>query len=197
MSVLSSLGGGLPELNLQWTNDHFGRDMCVVTRSLAKEVKDPVGGKNIAVLEYTVNGKYDYILTVSDVNASKHSEPLIFEELFKTYNSLEKLKCVRLNWLYTERAPCGVGRGMRNCHGYLRKTLADLATHFGMGYSALNMPVYFTYHYPSDEECRLIAGSQKEFEDATCLSLKDYYYQVAKEERQKVTAQLKQEGMGF
>lgn len=92
-------------------------------------------GKNVASLKLSTGA----VLTEwSDPGQNKHSEAVLLAKV-------SDLK--QIEWLYTERMPCGHGPGLKDCRGLLNANLGSA------------VPVYFTapYYEGDDHESEAAA----------------------------------------
>ena len=77
----------------------------------------------------------------------KHSEQVVWERVQD-----EVAKGRKIEWVYTEREPCGKGPGMKNCAAFLNDLLAKY------GAQGDQTPVYCSFLYPSSQEVREVAA---------------------------------------
>jgi hypothetical protein len=173
------------------------RELCL--NGKYKGTVAPIGGKNLAILWYKEGTADLYILASSDPSSHKHSEPRVFGKLLELYPG-DRIRNISLVCLYTEREPCGVGRGMADCYSYLVRMLAELdvrqARH-GINTGATATPIYYTYDYPSDQSVREIMAYHRVAgisDEPGCLTIADFYQELALEERQAANVALKGQG---
>jgi hypothetical protein len=163
----------------------------------------PVGGKNIAIIlvDKAVFGREQHlaITATSDPAARVHSEPAVIYRLYEVVKErIFKGRCTDSDikaWvndqcrdpnsmsLYTEREPCGIGGGMANCKGFLAKEFPDMA-------------VEYSFNYPSSGKEELdtiihIHQSLGIYDEKGCETLREYFSQLGKEDREDVTKTLK------
>lgn len=193
-------------LNLQYVSydsKNYGAMICRQIRKGQSKINNPIGGRNLAVLCFTGTWFVGeaVIIASSFPNEQKHSEVKTFEGLSQQLDSKNKLALIQ--WLYTERAPCGAGPGMANCNNYLEIVFNSYYENFKMlGTGAVRVkdgiktPVFYSYQYPSGgkEEVK----EQLDFlnsvgiaDEPDCITLKEYILELGKKDRAYVTATLK------
>lgn len=174
--------------------------MYWIWQSTFQDGSRPIAGKNIAVIladKNVVNGGNNLAITAVSVPGGQHSEPVAIQRLKDLIASGQSLtgdqqvqafinnagKQGKL-MLYTERAPCEQGPGMKNCAGFLNQSFPDVA-------------VTHSFAYPSSGKQELddvirIHNSLGIFDDADCMSLRDYFRELGKQDREDVTGELKE-----
>jgi hypothetical protein len=160
-----------------------------------------VGGKNIAIVlvnHTAISQQQDIaIIATSDTSSNTHSEPAVVTRLHEIVNQLnvqraasktpliDVNKCSEngLMSVYTERAPCGTGPGMRNCTGYLAKNQPTMA-------------VWYSFQYPSSGKQELdtiidIHSSLGIYNVTGCETLRESFNKMGQADRLDVTKTLK------
>lgn len=168
-----------------------------IWQNAEKNEARPVAGKNIAVIlinKSVSNSAHNLAVTAVSDPSSEHSErigiarlkdliagrnPPIVGDVDAYINHCSRLGYITL---YTERAPCTTGPGMRNCAGFLADNYPD-------------MPVFYSFNYPSsgrDElnEVLAILNDLDIFDEENCMTLREYYQSLGKEDRSAVTKAL-------
>ncbi len=118
-------------------------------QAVALRASSPHGLKNIASIKLT--GKD--LVTASSIPPGpkgvtpKHSEQVVWEAVAGEVTSGAR----QIEWVYTEREPCGRGPGMKNCAQFLTGLLAR----YGVAGNAT--PVYYSFNYPSVREVTDVA----------------------------------------
>lgn len=111
-------------------------------------------GRNLAsiCMSGPIAALHNKIFTASSVPAGKgvahpmHSERAVWAlvETVMEDVPLQKMGQVKIQWLYTEREPCGVRPGHQNCTAFLTKLLKQY------GASGLATPIYYSFDYPDN-----------------------------------------------
>lgn len=182
--------------------DNHGAIFSRNVRAQQAKINAPIGGKNLAVLCFTgdwFTGE-QVIIGCSSPEDQVHSEKVALDHLEAVVSAGGT---AQIRWLYTERAPCGRGAGMKDCHSYLEKYFSTYSSYKACGKGKLSAfagaatPVFFSYQYPSSgaSEVNACVNSAKAVgvtDEPDCLTLKEYFRQVGKEDRSAVTACLKE-----
>lgn len=145
-----------------------------------------VNGKNLCLVGYTHGGEITLIGGVSDPVTGLHSEQDAYENFGKECEKL-RVNGLKIVFLYTERAPCGIGPGMKNCTGFLEKWLG------------CEIPVLYRYDYPSGgatETNAILAeieesGLQIFGSDGVQENGREWLLELGKWDRERTTAALK------
>jgi hypothetical protein len=109
-------------------------------QAVAMRAALPQGLKNLASIKLTGMD----MVTASSIPPGakgvtpKHSEQVVWEAVESECRSGRR----KIEWLYTEREPCGKGPGMKNCAGFLHGLLHSY------GAQGDKTPVYYTFNYP-------------------------------------------------
>lgn len=118
-------------------------------QAVAMRAASPQGLKNIASIKVTGRD----LATASSIPPGpkgvtpKHSEQVVWEMVAPDVMSGKS----RIEWVYTEREPCGKGPGMKNCALFLDGLLRQY------GAAGDKTPVYYSFNYPSPQEVRSVA----------------------------------------
>lgn len=193
-------------LNLKYVaynSDNHGVMICRQIRKEQAKKNSPIGGRNLAVLCFTgnwFNGE-EVIVASSFPNEKKHSEVKTMEGLSQALDSENKHALIQ--WLYTERAPCGSGPGMADCEKYLKlifekcsKSILKLGSGAVSVKDGVNTTVFYSYQYPSSgkeeikEQLDLLESMDIK-DEPDCITLKEYLLELGKQDRAFVTATLK------
>lgn len=118
-------------------------------QAVAMRAANPQGLKNIASIKLTGMD----MVTASSIPPGpkgvtpKHSEQVVWEAV--------QGECTKggrkVEWVYTEREPCGRGQGMKNCASFLDGLLRK------HGAQGDQTPVYYSFNYPARGEVTLAA----------------------------------------
>lgn len=122
---------------------------AAAAQAVAYRAARPQGLKNIATIK--VQG-LDAITASSVPPGAKgvtprHSEQVVWEAVQGQVTAGRKIE-----WLYTEREPCGVAPGMRNCAAFVDGLLEK------HGVAGGDTPVYYSFEYPDMNAVREIAA---------------------------------------
>jgi hypothetical protein len=118
-------------------------------QAVAMRAASPQGLKNIASIKVTGRD----LATASSIPPGpkgvtpKHSEQVAWEMVAPYVIG----GAARIEWVYTEREPCGKGPGMKNCAQFLDGLLRQY------GVAGDHTPVYYSFNYPSPQEVRSVA----------------------------------------
>ena len=193
-------------LNLQYVDydsNNYGAMVCRQVRKEQAKKNSPIAGRNLAVLCFTGTWFIGeaVIIASSFPDEQKHSEVKTMEGLSQVLDSENKFALIQ--WLYTERAPCGSGPGMANCEAYLEivfkkyyKNYLKLGSGAVRVKDGVDTPVFYSYQYPSSgkEEIKEqldLLESMGIKDEPDCITLKEYLLELGKQERAFVTATLK------
>jgi hypothetical protein len=175
-----------------------------VRRDQVKQ-NSPIAGKNLAICFYQPSREINQAVTIgcSAPSEGKHSERIAFDALAGVLDSANK--SAKLIAVYTERAPCETGPGMANCDQYLYDQFNTFQLGAKLGSGTLEVPkgiltpVYFSFPYPSGGKVELedvlnaheLLGIKDDPNDAETLTLKEYFMELGKKDRQEINLVLR------
>jgi hypothetical protein len=186
-----------------YNGDNQGAQISRQIRRQQNNINAQVGGRNLAVLCFTASWlEGEQVIVGSSLpNEHKHSEVVAIEGLSQALDANNKYAVI--NWLYTERAPCGIGPGMANCTQYLDSFFNSYRTCKKLGVGAARVedrtPVFYSFQYPSGgrqeiNESLDILNAAGITDEPNCITLREYLLVLGKEDRKHVTGILKKEG---
>ncbi|CAH2602624.1 conserved protein of unknown function [Rhodovastum atsumiense] len=170
---MDGAGASLVLRYIPWNEDNIYSKMAIDYRRMMLERGKKVAGKNVAVLHYTPldGGDHLFLVTCSSQQGGFHSEKAVFDCLEERLRE-QGDEIAHLQGLYTERSPCGRGRGMKDCERYLLDRFRFPGDRV-FNASGARLPVYYSFEYPSggkseldyiDYLCRKIGLDQVESE---------------------------------